>query len=124
MIAVGLAGGRSVGSSGWVAACLFVPGLVLFLDLSQLGAEATSLLAIVFVGVVGAWRQQATATSACGTAFCWAALPAGVVAGAVLANELGDRALELSFAGLQLVFAAQLVRRASRPMRSHADANG
>jgi len=37
---------------------LFVPALVLFADQSQLGAEATSLVAIVPVSVVGTWRQR------------------------------------------------------------------
>src|SRR3712207_9374559 len=37
---------------------LFVPALVIFLGLSHLDAEATSLLAIVPVALVGAWRQH------------------------------------------------------------------
>jgi uncharacterized membrane protein YfcA len=36
--------------------------------------------------------------------------PLGVLAGVLLANALPERALELSFAGLQLVFALQLAR--------------
>ena len=37
---------------------LFVPGLVLFLGLDQHQAEATSLLAIVPVAIVGTYRQD------------------------------------------------------------------
>ena len=36
---------------------VFVPTLALVLGLTQVDAEATSLLAIIGVGVVGAWRQ-------------------------------------------------------------------
>ena len=37
---------------------LFVPGLVFFLGLGQHQAEATSLLAIVPVAIVGTYRQD------------------------------------------------------------------
>ena len=47
--------GGMVGVGGGV---LFVPGLVVLMDLSQLEAEATSLVAVVAVGAVGAWRQH------------------------------------------------------------------
>jgi uncharacterized membrane protein YfcA len=40
--------------------------------------------------------------------------PLGVAGGAWLANELSERALELSFAAVQLAFAAGLARRAVR----------
>ena len=46
---------------------LFVPALAIFLDEPQVRAEATSLLAIVPVGLVGAWRQNRPATSASAT---------------------------------------------------------
>ena len=81
---------------------------MLFLDLSQLDAEATSLLAIVFVALVGAWRQRGYGNlrlrdgvlSACSPRSEW-------WPGSVLANAVTERALELSFAGVQLVFAWQ-----------------
>ena len=38
--------------------------------------------------------------------------PLGVVAGVVISNAVPDRALELLFSALALVFAAQLLRRA------------
>jgi uncharacterized membrane protein YfcA len=40
---------------------------------------------------------------------------AGAAGGVALANALPERALEVSFAMLQLVVASQLVRRALRP---------
>ena len=37
---------------------LFVPGLAIFLDKSQLDAVSTSLVAVVLVALVGTWRQH------------------------------------------------------------------
>jgi uncharacterized protein len=112
LIAIGLAGGMLGGLVGVGGGILFVPGLVLFLGLSQLDAVATSLLAIVFVGTVGAWRQDHYGNLRRKDALLLGVLsPIGVVAGVAVANEIGERPLELSFAALQLVFAAQLIRR-------------
>ena len=62
---VGFAAGHARRAcSGVGGGALFVPALVLILGLSQVDAEATSLLAIVPVALVGAWRQRATATCA------------------------------------------------------------
>ena len=124
VIAIGLAGGVLGGLIGVGGGVLFVPGLVLFLDLSQLGAEATSLLAIVFVGAVGAWRQERYGNLRLRDGVLLGVLsPVGVVAGVVAANAVGDRALELSFAALQVAIAAQLLLRAWRPKEQSA-ANG
>lgn len=113
VLVLGFAGGMLGGLVGVGGGVLFVPGLVIFLGLSQLGAEATSLLAIVFVGAVGAWRQQGYGNLRLKDGVLVGALsPIGVVGGVVLANEIGERPLELGFATLQLFFAAQLIRRA------------
>lgn len=111
-LVIGFAGGVLGGLVGVGGGVLFVPGLVIFLGLSQLGAEATSLLAIVFVGAVGAWRQEGYGNLRLKDGILIGVLsPVGVVAGTVLANEIGERPLELGFAALQLIFAAQLIRR-------------
>lgn len=110
-IAIGLAGGMLGGLVGVGGGVLFVPALVLFLGLSQLDAVATSLLAIVFVGAVGAWRQDGYGNLRRKDALLLGVLsPVGVVAGVYVANEIGERPLELGFAAVQLVFAAQLIR--------------
>lgn len=115
-IAVGLAGGMLGGLVGVGGGVLFVPGLVFFFGLSQLSAEATSLVAVVFVGVVGAWRQAEYGNLRLRDALVIGALaPVGVVAGAVVANAVPERVLELSFAGVMLFFAAQLTKRALPP---------
>ena len=113
VVAIGLAGGMLGGVVGVGGGVLFVPGLVIFLGLSQLDAEATSLLAIVFVGAVGAWRQEGYGNLRLKDGIMVGVLsPIGVIAGVVVANEIGERTLELGFAALQLFFAAQLIRRA------------
>jgi uncharacterized membrane protein YfcA len=112
-IAIGLVAGVVAGLMGVGGGILFVPALVLLLDQSQLHAEATSLLAIIPVAIVGAWRQSSYGNVRLADALVIGALsPVGVVAGAVVANNVSERALELGFAGLILFVAAQLVRRA------------
>jgi uncharacterized protein len=111
--AIGFAGGVTGGLLGVGGGVLFVPALVFFLGLSQLAGEATSLLAIIPVAILGAWRQHRYRNVRLREGLTIGALSVpGVLLGAVLANELPERALELSFAGLQLFFAAGLVRRA------------
>ena len=112
-VLIGFAAGVSSGLLGVGGGIIFVPGLVIVLDLSQLSAEATSLLAIIPVAIVGAWRQRGYGNVRLRAGLLLAALsPLGVVGGAELANVLPARALELSFAAVQLVFAFGLARRA------------
>jgi uncharacterized membrane protein YfcA len=111
-IAGGLAGGL-VGVGGGV---LFVPALTIFLGFSQVEGESTSLLMIVIVALVGAYRQKGYGNLNLRDALVIGALsPLGVLIGVVTANELSQRALELSFAALALYVAYGLVRRAFSP---------
>ena len=115
ILVVGFAAGVSSGMLGVGGGIIFVPGLVFALGLSQLSAEATSLLAIVPVAIVGAWRQREYGNVRLRAGLTLGALsPLGVIGGAELANVLPARALELSFAAVQLVFAFGLARRALR----------
>jgi len=108
-VAGGLAGGL-VGVGGGV---LFVPALTIFLGLSQVEGESTSLLMIVIVALVGTIRQRRYGNVAPRDALVIGVLsPLGVLLGVVVANELPQRVLELSFAGLVLFMAFGLVRRA------------
>src|SRR3954468_8975324 len=112
---IGFTAGVSSGMLGVGGGVIFVPGLVFTVGLSQLAAEATSLLAIVPVAIVGAWRQREYGNMRLRAGLVLGALsPLGVVGGAELANVLSTRALELSFAAVQLAFAAGLARRAIR----------
>lgn len=112
-ILVGFLAGAVAGVMGVGGGILFVPALTLFLDQSQLHAEATSLLAIIPVAIVGAWRQHGYGNVRLEDALVIGLLsPLGVLVGAVVANNVSERALELGFAALLLFVAAQLVRRA------------
>jgi uncharacterized protein len=111
LAALGLVGGLAGGLLGVGGGVIFVPALVLFAHLSQLEALATSLVAIVLMAIVGAFRQREYGNIRLREGLLIGVLsPFGVLAGVLLANALPDRALELSFAGLQLVFALQLAR--------------
>jgi uncharacterized membrane protein YfcA len=113
LVALGFVAGVAGGLLGVGGGIVFVPALVLFAHLTQLEAVATSLVAIVPVVVVGAARQRGYGNLRLRDGLLIGILsPLGVVAGVVLANALPERALELSFAGLQLVFAWQLARNA------------
>jgi uncharacterized membrane protein YfcA len=105
----GLAGGL-VGVGGGV---LFVPALTIFLTLTQVEAESTSLLMIVIVATIGAIRQRRHNNVALPEALLIGAfaLP-GVLLGVLAANWLPERALQLSFAALAVLMAIQLLRRA------------
>jgi uncharacterized membrane protein YfcA len=113
LIALGLAAGMAGGLVGVGGGVLFVPALVVFADKSQLGAEATSMVAIVLVSLVGSWRQHGYGNVRLRDGLIVGLLsPLGVLAGVGLANAVSERALELSFAGVQLVFAWQLAKKA------------
>jgi uncharacterized membrane protein YfcA len=112
-LVIGFAAGVSSGLLGIGGGIIFVPGLVFFLSESQLGAEATSLVAIVPVAIVGALRQRGYGNLRVreGLTVGLLSLP-GVAGGALLADSLPERPLELGFAAVQLVFAVGLARRA------------
>ena len=113
VLAIGFVAGMAAGLLGIGGGALFVPALVLFLGLSQLEAQATSLLAIVPVAFVGAARQHRYGNLRVRDGLVMGGLAtAGAAGGVALANALPERALEVSFAMLQFVVAAQLVRRA------------
>lgn len=108
-VAGGLAGGL-VGVGGGV---LFVPALTIFIGLSQVEGEATSLLIIVIVALVGAIRQRGYGNVRVREALVIGLLsPLGVIVGVAVANNVSERVLQLTFAALALFFAAQLFRRA------------
>ena len=115
-IAVGFLAGIVGGLMGVGGGILFVPALTILLDQSQLHAESTSLLAIIPVALVGAWRQHTYGNVRLRDGLVIGALsPVGVLIGTVVSNAVPERALEIGFAGLILFVAGQLVRRALVP---------
>lgn len=109
MACVGGAVGGLLGVGGGV---LFVPALAILLDHNQLDAQATSLLVIVPMAIVGTWRQHrhGNVDLRVGILIGVLSIP-GVVVGVTVANQVPERALELGFAALALFVAAQLLRR-------------
>ena len=112
-LAIGFGAGVVSGLMGVGGGILFVPALVLFLDKTQIQAEATSLVAIIPVALLGAWRQHRYGNVRLADGALIGLLsPAGVLAGAIIANSLSQRALEVAFSLLLIAVAAGLVRRA------------
>ena len=114
--ALGFLGGMLGGLVGVGGGILFVPALAILLDLTQVKAEATSLMAIVFVAMLGAYRQYGYGNVRLRDGLVLGGFGLiGVAGGVAIANAVSGRTLELMFAALCLVIAAQLVRRVLRP---------
>jgi len=112
-IAIGLLAGVVAGLLGVGGGVLFVPALVFFLGLGQHQAEATSLLAIVPVAILGTFRQDRYGNVNRSDALLLGALSiAGAGGGVALANSLSGAFLRDAFAGLMVLVAGQLVHRA------------
>src|SRR4051794_41297137 len=110
---LGFGGGVVGGMLGVGGGIVFVPALALVLGLEQVEAEATSLLAVIAVGAVGAWRQYGYGNVRPRDGALMGALSlAGVAAGGAGANVLPEHALKLLFAAVMLYFASTLFRRA------------
>jgi uncharacterized membrane protein YfcA len=113
--AIGLAAGVIAGLLGVGGGVLFVPGLVLLVGLDQHHAEATSLLAIVPVALVGTYRQDRYGNVRRADALTLGLLSiVGAASGVALANVLSGAALRDAFAALMVVVAAQLVQSTLR----------
>jgi uncharacterized protein len=113
---LGFAAGGLSGMFGVGGGILFVPTLVLVLDLSQLEGQATSLAAMIPVVAVGAWRQHRYGNVRWRSAAVVGLLSiGGVAAGTVVATSLSDDVLRKLFALLLVLVAIQLVRTARRP---------
>jgi uncharacterized protein len=113
ILVVGLVAGIVSGIFGVGGGILFVPALVFLYDLPMVEAEATSLLAMIPVALVGAWRHHGYGNVRLREAGQLGALSlAGGTLGVVVANAVSERALQIGFGILTLVIALQLARRA------------
>jgi len=110
-IAIGFLAGGVAGMFGVGGGVVFVPCLVLLLGLDQVDAEATSLLAIVPVAIVGAYRQNAYGNLRLRDGLVVGALAVPFAAvGVVIVNVVPERAIELAFAALLVYVAVGLLR--------------
>ncbi len=118
LLAAGMLGavaGLLAGLFGVGGGILFVPTLTLVLGLTQIHAEATSLLAILPAAAVGAWRQHTYGHVRWRPALVLGiAAIAGVEGGVQLAEALPQHALRRLFGALVLGVAFQVAWRALR----------
>jgi uncharacterized membrane protein YfcA len=116
LLVLGFGAGVMAGLFGVGGGVLFVPALVLVGDLSQIEAEATSLLAILPTVVAGTWRQWQYGNIWWGTALLLGlGAVAGVEAGVRVAQWLPEDDLRRLFALLVFAVAAQIAWRYRRP---------
>jgi uncharacterized membrane protein YfcA len=111
LLAIGFAAGMLGGLVGVGGGILFVPGLIIFLHEPVLTATSTSLVAVVIVAIVAAWRQRGYGNVRLKDAALVALLsPVGVLIGWAVSNAVPERAIELSFAAFQIYMAYGLLR--------------
>ncbi len=116
---LGLAAGVIAGLFGVGGGVVFVPALTLIVGLSQLEAEATSLLAIIPVALLGSWQQHREGHIRWRDAWVIGVASIGTaVVGALIADAAPERALRIAFAALLVVTAAQMCLRVRRESRS------
>ena len=114
-IVVGLLAGVLAGLFGVGGGIVFVPTLALVLGLTQLHAEASSLLAILPAALVGSWRQRRHGNiDVRAAALIGVAAIGGVQAGVVLAEALPESTLRRLFGVLLVLSAVQLAWRERR----------
>jgi uncharacterized membrane protein YfcA len=112
---LGFAAGVLSGMFGVGGGILFVPTLALVLGLSQLGAQATSLAAMIPVVALGAWRQHRYGNVRWRPAVvAGIASAVGVAGGALVADALAEEVLRKLFAGLLVITAVHLLLSARR----------
>ncbi len=119
VILIGFAAGMLAGLLGIGGGALFVPALALIVGLSQVDAQATSLLAIVPVSLVGAWRQHRYGNMRLGDGVRIGlfAIPAALL-GVVIVNAIPERITKLLFAALLVYIAWTLARGALQELRA------
>ncbi len=123
-IVIGVIAGVFSGLFGIGGGILLVPALALVLGLSLVDAEATSLLAIIPVAAVGAWRQKGYGNLDLKTGLTvglFAALAA--IVGVALVNVLAASLVRYGFAALTLYAAWRMAASAIKQLRAERDAN-
>ena len=114
-VLLGVLAGVLAGMFGVGGGILFVPTLT-WLGLTQLHAEATSLLAIIPTVIVGVWRHHQYGNVRWKSAVVIGAASIGAaVGGAQVAESLPESTLRKLFAVLLLFTAAQIAWRARKP---------
>jgi hypothetical protein len=109
VLALGFVAGLLAGLFGVGGGILFVPTLTLGLGLTQLHAEATSLLAIIPTVAAATWRQQRYGNVRWRPALViGVAAIGGVEAGVAVAEAVPEDVLRRLFGALMIVVATQV----------------
>ena len=112
---IGVAGGFLAGLFGVGGGGLYVPTHALVVGLSQLHAEASSLLAILPTAFAGTWRQLRYGNVDKRAAITVGLVSiAGIQVGVLVAESLPESILRRLFGALLLVVAAQITWRTRR----------
>lgn len=115
-VLLGVAAGVLAGMFGVGGGILFVPTLVA-VGLAQVHAEATSLLAMIPVVLLGVWRHQRYGNVRWRSSLViGGASIVSAVGGAAVAVSIPESVLRRLFAVLLLVTAAQIAWRARRKL--------
>ncbi len=116
---MGVVGGFVAAFAGVGGGIIFVPAFALVLGLTQVVAQATSLLAIVVVAILGTWQQRHTGDVRFRDA---AIIGVGslvtVVLAAMVADALPEPVLRSMFAVLMVAIAIRVWRGAERDARA------
>ncbi|MDP5034256.1 MAG: TSUP family transporter [Solirubrobacteraceae bacterium] len=121
-IIIGVAAGVLSGLFGIGGGILLVPALALVLGLDHVEAEATSLLAIIPVAAVGAWRQKSYGNLDVRSGLTIGAFAAvAAVAGVALVNVLPVELVRYAFAALMLYVAWRMASSAIKQLRAGND---
>ena len=125
VMALGVLAGVVSGLFGVGGGVLFVPTLTLIVGMSELHAQATSLLAIIPVAVLGTWRDRASGrVDWRDVAVIGVAAIATAVIGSLLADVAPQRLLRIGFALILVWTAWRLVRGARRDARQAVPVRG
>lgn len=117
--ALGVLAGVIAGLFGVGGGTVFVPTLTLIVGMGQLEAEATSLLAIIPVAILGSWRQTKSGEVRWrdATIMGFASVVTAII-GALVADQAPERALRIGFALLLVATAIQMTLRARKAERA------
>lgn len=121
---LGLLAGLVAGFFGVGGGVLFVPAMTLVAGMAVVDAEATSLLAIVPVALVGAVNQRRYGNLRLGDAVALGlfAVPAALL-GVVIVNNVSEAVVRAGFSGLALFTAYKLARSGLQERRAAAPAS-
>ncbi len=124
-IIIGVGAGVLSGLFGVGGGILLVPALALVVGLDHVDAEATSLLAIIPVAAVGAWRQRSYGNLDVRSGLTIGAFAAvAAIAGVALVNVLPVDLVRFAFAALMLYVAWKMAASAIKQLRAEPDSAG